>query len=56
MIRYLSLLALALALGVPAAAQPLAFPGAVGWAATTPGGSSDGIPGSGETVLHGNGP
>ena len=38
MIRSLLVLAVALATAVPAAAQPLAFPGAVGWAAATPGG------------------
>src|SRR5688572_20468719 len=36
--RCLALLALALAAALSAVAQPLAFPGAVGWAATTPGG------------------
>jgi hypothetical protein len=36
--RTLALLAISLAAALPAAAQPLAFPGAVGWTAATPGG------------------
>jgi pectate lyase len=66
--RYLPVILLALATigGAPAAAQPSAFPGAVGWAAATPGGRGGKIlrvtnldadgPGSLKAALEAKGP